>query len=205
MENCEIPTLPHIYSAQSLLPAKFSDIKIPILNALQQDQLVPKGMEVGIFQEAEAIEDIVECSPKVTKVKDVLSSTELEVIGKMVSNLPDELTKDQRTQVRHLLIQHRNILSMGEHDIGRTHLVEHHIDTGSHRPIRQPLRRHAFQHTDYMKEETDRMAEHRIIEPAASPWASNVVLVKKKDGSLRFCVDYRKLNSVTYNTVILCH
>ena len=37
-----------------------------------------------------------------------------------------------------------------------------------------------------------------FVEPAASPWASNVVLVKKKDGSYRLCVDYRLLNSVTY-------
>ena len=37
-----------------------------------------------------------------------------------------------------------------------------------------------------------------FVELAASPWASNVVLVKKKDGSFRLCVDYRRLNSVNY-------
>ena len=77
-------------------------------------------------------------------------------------------------------------------------MVEHCIDTGEHRPIRQPLRRHPFQHLGYINEEVGRMLEHGIIEPAASPWASNVVLVKKKDGTLRFCIDYRRLNSVTY-------
>jgi len=41
------------------------------------------------------------------------------------------------------------------------------------------------------------MRKHEIVEPATSPWASNVVLVKKKDGTLRFCIDYRRLNSVT--------
>jgi len=90
------------------------------------------------------------------------------------------------------------ILSAGDHDVGRTPLVEHTIDTGDHRPIRQPLRRQPFQHQAYIDEETNRMLEYGIIEPAASPWASNVVLVKTKDGSLRFCVDYRQLNSITY-------
>ena len=59
--------------------------------------------------------------------------------------------------------------------------MEHRIDTGDARLIRQPLRRQAFEHTKFIREETDEMLRHGIIEPAASPWASNVVLVKKKD------------------------
>jgi len=40
------------------------------------------------------------------------------------------------------------------------------------------------------------MLEHDVIEPAASPWCSNVVVVKKKDGTMRFCIDYRRTNEL---------
>ena len=75
--------------------------------------------------------------------------------------------------------------------------MEYHIDTGDNRPIRQPLRRHFFQHLKWIDKKVEKMRKHGIVEPAASPWASNVVLVKKKDGTLRFCIDYSRLNLVT--------
>ena len=50
---------------------------------------------------------------------------------------------------------------------------------------------------NFIKEEIERMLESNIIQPSESPWASPVVLVRKKNGKLRFCVDYRKLNHVT--------
>ena len=100
--------------------------------------------------------------------------------------------------VEELLKEFDDILSKGEFDVGRTQLVEHLIDTGSHRPIRQPLRRHPVAHLEIIDEKVEEMLRSDIIEPAASPWASNVVLVRKKGGSYRFCVDYRSVNSVTY-------
>ena len=76
-------------------------------------------------------------------------------------------------------------------------MVEHHINTGDHRPIKQLPRRVPH----FLKEEVSRhvqeMLDNGVIVPSHSPWASPVVLVAKKDGSTRFCVDYRKLNSIT--------
>ena len=82
--------------------------------------------------------------------------------------------------------------------MGRTTLVEHTIDTGDHRPIRQVLRRHPRAHLDEIDRQIDELRQNDFIEPAAGPWSSNVVLVKKKDGSYRLCVDYRQLKAITY-------
>jgi len=82
--------------------------------------------------------------------------------------------------------------------MGRTNLVEHTIDTGSNRLIRESLRRHPRAHLDEIDRQMDELLQTDFVEPAAGPWASNVVLVKKKDGSFCLCVDYRRLNSVTY-------
>jgi len=91
-------------------------------------------------------------------------------------------------------------MSCNEYDIGCTPLM---FDTGEHRQIRQPLRRQPLAHQEIIDKQVEEMRRHGIIEPASSPWASNVVLVRKRDGSLRFCVDYRAVNNVTYQDTYL--
>jgi len=121
-----------------------------------------------------------------------------EMIGKLIDKLPEELTPEQKKSASDLLRGYADIFSSNEYDIGRTPLVEHHIDTRDHRPIRQPLRRHPIAHQDAIDRQVEEMLRNEIIEPAASPWASNVVLIRKRDGGLRFCIDYRAVNSATY-------
>ena len=71
------------------------------------------------------------------------------------------------------------------------------IDTGSAAPIKQRAYRMPFAKREVIETEVKKMLELGVIEPSASPWASPVTLVPKKDGTTRFCVDYRKVNSVT--------
>ena len=75
-----------------------------------------------------------------------------------------------------------------------SYIVTHSIYTDQHLPIKQPLRRTPFALRNKL---VDDMLKQGIIEPSASPLVSPIVLVQKKDGEIRFCVDYRKLNQVT--------
>ena len=116
VENNEVPMLAQVFNARSLIPAQFSDIRIPFLNVGKQSRIVPKGTEIGILQEAESVEEITEFPPRTARIKtETLSADESEVIEKMVKNLPDELTDEQLSQVRDVLIRNRNILSTGEY------------------------------------------------------------------------------------------
>ena len=73
----------------------------------------------------------------------------------------------------------------------------HHIPVENLIPIRQRAYRVAPLEQEFIKDEVSRMLKYNLIQPSESPWASPVVLVRKKNGKLRFCIDYRKLNSVT--------
>ncbi len=106
-------------------------------------------------------------------------------------------SEDEKTKVYNLLCENTDIFSQGPNDLGRTKLVKHKINTGNAKPIKQPPRRLPYSKRTAANQAITDMENQGIIEPSTSPWASPIVLVEKKDGSLRFCVDYRKLNNIT--------
>ena len=107
------------------------------------------------------------------------------------------LTEEQCQQLQALLCEYADIFALDSSELGSTDLVTHTIDTANHPPIDHQARRTPFALHDQIDEMVRKMLVQGVIEPSQSPWASPVVLVKKKDGSYRFCVDYRRLNSVT--------
>ena len=106
----------------------------------------------------------------------------------------EKLNEVQRQELRALLNEFRTLFS---NKPGRTGLVEHCIETGTARPIRLPPYRIPQAYRDTVKQEIQEMLQAGIIEPSNSEWEALLVLVKKKDGSLRLCVDFRRLKSVS--------
>ncbi|KAI3361646.1 hypothetical protein L3Q82_002011 [Scortum barcoo] len=95
-------------------------------------------------------------------------------------------------------LEFKDIFALTEEEVGLTHLVQHEIDTGDSRPIKTHPHRLPLAHQAAADSAIDEMLKAGIIEPSDSPWASGVVMVnKKKSTKMRFCVDYRPLNSVT--------
>ena len=87
--------------------------------------------------------------------------------------------------------------SCSDDELGYTGKLKHSINTGDHPPIRQPARRVPPFRRKEVQKLLQNMERRDVIQPSSSPWASPVVLVQKKDGTLRFCIAYRKLNAIT--------
>ena len=107
------------------------------------------------------------------------------------------LTEEQKVQLQSLLSEYRDIFALTPEELGRTGLVRHRIDTGDHPPLRQRPYRVAEHQRGIIEEHITDMLNRGIIQPSTCPWASPIILVKKKDGNDRFEVDYHRLNSVT--------
>ena len=131
---------------------------------------------------------------RVKKVSEIKLAPEIETICDRVEC---PLTPQERSEFRQMLSKNRDVFKLESEPLGKTDLIKHEIRTTTQEPIKQRPRRFPLNKREEGWAEVEAMLKDGIIEPSSSPWASPVVLVKKKDGSLRFCIDYRKLNAVT--------
>ena len=101
----------------------------------------------------------------------------------IVSRSDTELDRNQQQQLYKLLLHFHDVLTVDQHDLGHATAIQHQIDTGDSPPIRQCARRMSPVHSQEAKQLLQDMLSNDKIQPSSSPWASPVVLVKKKDGS----------------------
>ena len=107
------------------------------------------------------------------------------------------LSTSEALDVRTMLFSKREVFSLGDEDVGQAAVTEHHIELDDYTPIRQRPRRFPEPVVEAIESQCRELQALDIIAPSKSPWSSPVVPIRKKDGSMRLCVDYRKLNAVT--------
>ena len=107
--------------------------------------------------------------------------------------------EEQARKAHSLLKEYHDIFSLEKHDMGHTNTTKHKIvlkdpDTP---PFKEHFHRIPPPQLDEVREHLKLMLDVGVIQPSNSPWCNAVILVWKKDGSLHFCIDFRKLNSLT--------
>ena len=179
---------------------------ILISNFTGYTQSLKEGEIVGYVEEV----DIIDMQPEdstcdsncnafvVRSLSDEYSDRDQQRRQKLGDVLtPPDLPPRERERLLNFLTTYHHVFSLEEGERGETDMVQMKIDTGDSYPKRQAPRRMPFAVREEVARQLSDMQKNGVISPSKSPWASPVVLVRKRDGTHRFCVDYRELNSVT--------
>lgn len=189
--------------AKAVVHTSGPDVPVRVLNATNSDIHLYCGASIALCEAVSDVlddfEDVEICNQLHADPSYVEQSKDIvpEHLKAMFERASTNLTPEQQKQVTLLIHEYRDVFTNEKGELGKTDLVTHQIDVNGAKPIRQAPRRLPLHQRQEASEQIKEMLEKTVIKPSSSPWASPVVLVKKKDGSVRFCIDYRKLNDVT--------
>lgn len=176
-------------------------VYVPVVNMGNSDVLLFRRRVLGTLVRVHVVSlpmGITEVRPCTASAysqgTQVASSTVPEQIAALnLSALPEV----EQEKVRALLSRYQTVFSEHDGDLGCTSLISHDIPVLDDIPVRQRHRRVPPSEYEVVRAHINQLLESQIIRESCSPYASPIVLVKKKDGSLRLCVDYRQLNAKT--------
>ena len=178
----------------TLMDASTPSANVLIINPNAEEVVLPCGSHVG------KLVPILSVSVARSELRPLTNTAAVlpDYLEDIVKGSHTSLGDTGRQSLRDLLHRYKHVFpAPGEPVTGRSKSVQHDIVTKDSRPVRCGPRRLAPAGLRKEQDCVKDMLTGGQIEPSDSPWASPVVLVTKKDGSTRFCVDYRRLNSLT--------
>ena len=176
---------------------------VTLRNLSEKTQTLQKGTVVACVQAANLIPP--KLAPRVTNVNNnndkESQDPSPERIEKLFSKLDlsgvEEWEETDRLKLKELFVKFHHIFALEDMELGKTDMVKHVIRLDDQTPFRERYRRIPPHQYYEVKKHLKEMLEIGAIRKTQSPWASAVVLVRKKDGALRFCIDLRRLNART--------
>ena len=171
---------------------------IPVVNVGTTEVLLYPRTTLGTLSSAQ----VVSLPTGVTEVRSTTATVSSCMAGGPVQSAVEAvdlsaLADQDQVEVRALLHKYSSVFSAHDGDLGCTKLIAHDIPLLDDIPVRQRYRRIPPSEYEEAKAHINQLLEAKVIRESSSPYASPIVLVRKKDGSLHMCVDYRLLNSKT--------
>lgn len=201
--NTSLP--PGVAVIPTLVESKSHILPVQIVNFSQEDVWLCPRTRLGIVSSAELVENDQMCKVKFHRisadVEQVYVDTKDETFHLRVQSVLDKLdiggTDDERTTLCALLAKHIDVFTDDDDDLGSTDKAKHEIKLVDDVPVTQPYRRIPPNQYKEVQEHISKLLKKGIIQESESSYASPVVVVRKSDGSIRLCVDYRKLKLKT--------
>ena len=186
-------------------------IQVEVYNTTDRALVIDKNMPVARMYTADAV-------PERVMMTGTLEALDEQEVPEPRPTPPSKLTTEERREkvlelldlsgldewdpaasarARDLLSEFHDIFSLDKGEIGCTDLVEHEIELTDETPFKERPRSLPEGLIGEVREHLNQMLDCGAIKPSNSPWSNAVVLVRKKDGSLRFCIDFRRLNART--------
>ena len=182
---------PGLMLAHSITPlTSYNTLPVSICNNTNKTILLRRGCVVGRVEPL-ACNEISEISQSSTSLPSNLNELDLSEL---------DCNPDFKDEIHSLILQNSSIFAKSDIDLGCTDLVSMSIDTGSHSPIKLRPYRTPLHKREEVGKAIDDMLKANVIKRSMSPWSFPLVVVSKKDGTSRMCVDFRKLNKITKPT-----
>lgn len=183
-----------VHVAYSVSQANCRTVPVRIANTTEEDIELAEGSKLAQFSIL-AETPIHASYTDSSKAAPVACSVESTTLAEEIEAAIDpSLSKEEKEKLRKVLLDFSDVFA---DTLGHTTVVTHSIDTGDSPPIKQRPRRLPYAHREEADRQIKDMLAQGVIEPSDSPWSSSIVLVKRKDGQLRFCIDFRQVNSVS--------
>ncbi|XP_062598979.1 uncharacterized protein LOC134260435 [Saccostrea cucullata] len=181
----------NILIPKSLVNVKEGNILFSVLNPNPEPVQIKKNTQVATIQSIMNATDLVNKNKNFTHTDVDVTETKClpDHLKIMMENVSCNITETEKSELSSVLSRYEDIFVGLDGKLGRTNKVEHTINTGESKPIKLPPRRLPLAQKEIAEKEIKNMLDQDIIETSSSPWASPIVLVQKKDGSTRFCVD----------------
>ena len=180
------------YILGSLYPATVIEESGSRPEGTSAEQGVVRAFRSVQYQAGDETAQEIQGQPEPTKMPD-----REEALLNTLDLGPATLEDKEREKLKELVLEYAQLFALNPSELGFTDVVQHTIDTGDSRTLCQLPRHIPFALRGNVEEMVEDMLERGVIQHSKSSWASPIVLVAKKDGTTRFCMDYRQLNVVT--------